>query len=66
MIKVRILDRREFCDGEAYIFLCEDVDSRGDMFDCYLPNLFIWKIVANHQPLCPKQIPPPKQGLMQS
>jgi hypothetical protein len=36
------------------------------MFDCYLPNLFIWKIVANHQPLCPKQIPPPKQGLMQS
>jgi hypothetical protein len=26
MIKVRILDRWEFCDGEAYIFDYEDVD----------------------------------------
>jgi hypothetical protein len=35
MIKVRILDRREFCDGEAYIYVCEDVDARGDKFDRY-------------------------------
>ncbi len=25
MIKVRILDRCEFCDGEAYVFVSEDV-----------------------------------------
>jgi len=37
MIKVRMLDRCEFCDGEAYIFVCEDVDSRGDTFDRYCP-----------------------------
>ena len=37
MIKVRILDRCEFCDGEAYIFVCEDVDVRGDTFDRYRP-----------------------------
>ena len=29
MIKVRILDRCEFCDGEAYVFVSEDVDARG-------------------------------------
>jgi len=33
MMKVRILDRCEFCDGEAYIFVCEDVDVRGETFD---------------------------------
>ena len=33
MIKVHILDRCECCDGEAYIFVCEDVDSGGDRFD---------------------------------
>jgi hypothetical protein len=37
MIKVRILDRCEFCDGEAYIFVCEDVDARGELFDRYRP-----------------------------
>ena len=37
MMKVRILDRCEFCDGEAYIFVCEDVDARGDTFDRYRP-----------------------------
>ena len=37
MIKVRILDRCEFCDGEAYIFDCEDVDSRGETYDRYRP-----------------------------
>jgi hypothetical protein len=37
MMKVRILDRCEFCDGEAYIFVCEDVDARGETFDRYRP-----------------------------
>ena len=37
MIKVRILDRCEFCDGEEYIFVCEDVDSRGQTYDRYRP-----------------------------
>jgi hypothetical protein len=37
MIKARILDRCEFCDGEAYIFDCQDVDSRGDTYDRYRP-----------------------------
>ena len=37
MIKVRILDRCEFCDGEAYIFVCQDVDSRGETYDRYQP-----------------------------
>jgi hypothetical protein len=37
MIKVRILDRCEFCDGEAYIFDSEDVDARGETYDRYRP-----------------------------
>ena len=37
MIKVRILDRCEFCDGEAYIFDRQDVDSRGETYDRYRP-----------------------------
>jgi hypothetical protein len=37
MIKVRILDCCEFCDGEAYVFVCEDGDSRGNTFDRYRP-----------------------------
>ena len=37
MIKVRILDRCESCDGEAYIFDYEDVDSRGEIYDRYRP-----------------------------
>ena len=37
MIKVCILDRCEFCDGEAYIFDCEDVDARGKSYDRYRP-----------------------------
>jgi hypothetical protein len=37
MIKVRILDRDEFCDGEAYILVYEDVDARGETFDRYRP-----------------------------
>jgi hypothetical protein len=38
MIRVRILDRCEFCDGEAYIFLCEDVDANGDSSARYRPS----------------------------
>ena len=37
MIKVRILDRCEFCDGEAYIFECEDVDAYGEIYARYRP-----------------------------
>ena len=37
MMKVRILDRCEFCDGEAYIFVCEEVDANGQTFDRYRP-----------------------------
>ena len=37
MIKVRILDRCEYCDGKAYISICEDVDARGETFDRYQP-----------------------------
>jgi hypothetical protein len=37
MIKVQILDRCEFCDGEAYIFDYEDVDARGETYDRYRP-----------------------------
>ena len=35
MIKVRILDRCESCDGEAYVFVCEDIDTRGETYDRY-------------------------------
>ena len=35
MIKVHILDRCEFCEGEAYIFDYQDVDSRGETNDHY-------------------------------
>ncbi len=37
MIKVRTLDRCKFCDGEAYIFDYQDVDSRGETYDRYCP-----------------------------
>jgi hypothetical protein len=37
MMKVRILDRCEFCDGEAYIFDYEDADARGESYDRYRP-----------------------------
>ena len=37
MIKVRILDRYGFCDGEAYIFEYQDVDGRGETYDRYKP-----------------------------
>ena len=37
MIKVRILDRCEFCEGKAYIFDYQDVDARGEVYDRYRP-----------------------------
>ena len=33
MMKIRILDRSEHCDGEAYVFVCEDGDGIGQTFD---------------------------------
>jgi hypothetical protein len=39
MIKVQILDRGEFCDGEAYGFDCQDIDSQCDTFKPYTPRL---------------------------
>ena len=35
MMKVRILDSCEYCDGEAFIFAYEDVDAKGEMYDRY-------------------------------
>ena len=37
MIKVHILDRCEFCDGEAYLFDHQDVDTSGKTYDRYRP-----------------------------
>ena len=37
MIKVRILDRCDTCEGEAYILECQDVDTRGEPYDRYRP-----------------------------
>jgi hypothetical protein len=37
MIKVHILDRCEFCNGEAYIFDYQDVDTQGETYDRYRP-----------------------------
>ena len=37
IIKVRTLDRCEFCDEEAYVFVSEDVDTRGETYDRYRP-----------------------------
>ena len=37
MMKVRILDHCEFCGGEEYLFVCEDVDARCETFGRYRP-----------------------------
>ena len=37
MIKVQILDRCEMCDGEAYVFACEVIDAKGELYPRYLP-----------------------------
>jgi len=37
MMKVHILVRCEFCDGEAYVFVCKDVDAQGETYDRYRP-----------------------------
>ena len=36
-MKVHILDRCEYCDGEAYIFECEDIDASGEVYARYRP-----------------------------
>jgi len=33
VIKIHTLDCCEFCDGEASVFVCEDDDARGELFD---------------------------------
>ena len=33
MINVSILDRCEFSNGEAYVFVCGDVNARGETYD---------------------------------
>jgi len=35
MMEVRILDHCEFCDGEAYVFVCIYVDVRRETLDRY-------------------------------
>jgi len=37
MIKVHILDRCKYCDGEAYVFVGEAVDYKGVLYPRYLP-----------------------------
>lgn len=37
MKKVHILDRCEFCDGEAYVFAGEAIDANGNFYSRYLP-----------------------------
>ena len=37
MIKFHILDCCEFCEGEAYIYDCQDVDTQGEAYDGYRP-----------------------------
>ncbi|MCJ7660597.1 MAG: hypothetical protein MUO67_15720, partial [Anaerolineales bacterium] len=41
-MKVQILDRCEFCDGEAYVFVSEEIDARGNAFDRYRPCEVLW------------------------
>ena len=36
-MKVQILARCEFCDGEAYIYDCQDVDTQGEEYERYRP-----------------------------
>ena len=37
MMKVCILDHCEICDGEAYVFDHQDVDSNSETYDRYRP-----------------------------
>ena len=47
-MKVHLLDRCEFCDGEAYIFDCQDIDARGEALELYqidmIPLFILLKI----------------------
>ena len=36
-IKVQIQTRCEHCDGEAYVFECEDVSAIGEHYPRYIP-----------------------------
>ena len=37
MLKIHILDRCEFCDGQAYVYACEFVDVNGEAYPRYMP-----------------------------
>ena len=37
MLQIHILDRCEFCDGQAYVYACEFVDNNGESYPRYMP-----------------------------
>ena len=37
MLQVHVLDRCEFCDGQAYVYACEFVDNNGETYPRYMP-----------------------------
>jgi len=37
MLQIHILDRCEFCDGQAYVYACEFTDENGESYPRYMP-----------------------------
>jgi len=37
MLQIHILDRCEFCDGQAYVYVCEFTDENGESYPRYIP-----------------------------
>jgi hypothetical protein len=54
MIKVRILDRCEFCDGEAYVFVCELKQFHGESW-----SIQIMGETTSTPPSCSESNKPP-------
>lgn len=46
-MKVHIRTTCSFCDGEAYSFVVEDVDAKGQTFDRYRPCELCHNIASN-------------------
>ena len=40
MLQVHILDRCEFCDGQAYFYACEFTDENGESYPHYMPYAY--------------------------
>ena len=40
MLKVHILDRCRYCDGQAYVYTCEFVDDNDQAYPRYMPCAF--------------------------